>query len=209
MDLSSACVPCKSGYITFLSSPTNRFIFFNANRLDKKETILFCDAVENLIVSLPKALEKALSLTEDQIQADPGVIFTEDLSCFSGIEDQLKKTLMFKNSLSVNTYQSNVYIWIKRYFFDSDKQIWSACRGGFRFAPKLDNFEEILNFLKKNLEIAKSRGNNKNGTNHQVHFASSTNHSNDTIIAANNIATIAATAADTAKEADNLQQMEI
>lgn len=159
MDSSAPFIPCKNGYINFLNTPTNRFVFFNANRIDKKETILFCDAVENLVLALPQALEKVNNLTEEQIAADPGVIFSKDLSCFSGIGDQDNKNLMFKNCLSVNTYESNVYIWIKRYFFDTEKQIWSACRGGFRFAPKVDNIEEVLDFLKKHLEYAKSSKN--------------------------------------------------
>lgn len=153
-------VPCKSGYITFKSSPSNRFIFFTANRLEKNETILFSDAVEKLVVALPKALKAAQNLTEEEIQADSGLIFFEDLSCFLGIKDPNKKPLMFKNSLSVNTYQSNVYIWIKRYFKDTDTQTWSACRGGFCFAPNVDNFEEILNFLQKQLEVVKTSKNN-------------------------------------------------
>ena len=160
--METPCVPCKTGYISFLSSPLNRFVFFNANRLEKKELILFCDAVENLIVNLPKALEKALSLTEQEIQADPGVIFFEDLSCFSNWDEQTKKILMFKNSLSVNTYQSNIYIWIKRYFYDSEKQIWSACRGGHRFSPKFDDFEAILEFLKKHVNLLKVAQEQKN-----------------------------------------------
>ena len=138
-----------------LTLPPKDLFFYNANRTEKKELILFCDAVENLISALPKALQKALSLTQDEINEDQEAIFTEDLSCFSGIDEKTKKNIMFKNRLSVNTYQGYVHIWIKRFFYDSDRQLWLSCRGGFRFNPKTDDFEAIMNWLRYHVDLIK------------------------------------------------------
>jgi hypothetical protein len=148
-------VPCKIGYILYSDTPSKRFVFYNANRTEKKEFILFSDAVENLIVALPKALEKAQSLTQEEINEDQEAIFSEDLSCFSGVDEKTKKILMFKNRLSVNTYQGYLHIWLKRFFYDADRQLWLACRGGFRFNPKSDDFEAILDWLKYHVEVIK------------------------------------------------------
>jgi hypothetical protein len=150
-------VPCRSGYISYSDTPSKRFIFYNANRTEKKELILFSDAVVNLVAALPKALEKALSLTQEEINEDQEAIFSEDLSCFSGVDDQTRKIRMFKNRLSVNTYQGYLHIWIKRFFYDSERQMWLACRGGFRFNPISDDFESILNFLQGHLEAIQEK----------------------------------------------------
>jgi hypothetical protein len=124
--------------------------------VEKKEFVLFSDAVENLIHSLPKAVQKAKNLTENEIQIDKEV-FSEDLSCFSGVDEKTKKFLMFRNSLVVSTYQSKSYIWIKRYFYDSEKKLWSICRGNFMFSPEWDDFDIILDFLKKYVEFIKNK----------------------------------------------------
>ena len=152
-------IPCRIGYISYSETPSKRFVFYNNNRTEKKELILFSDAVENLIFALPKALEKALSLTQEEINEDQEAIFVEDLSCFSGVDEKTKKNLMFKNRLSVNTYQGYLHIWIKRFFYDADRQMWLACRGGFRFNPKTDDFEAILNWLKYHVELTKKNKN--------------------------------------------------
>ena len=149
-------VICRSGYIAYTETPSKRFIFFNANKTEKKELILFCDAVDKLILALPKAVEKANSLSDAQIVENQENLFYEDLSTFSGHDDKTNKMLLFKNRLSVNTYQGNAYIWIRRLFYDSDKNGWLACKGGFRFNPKTDDFANIMEWLQNKVDACKA-----------------------------------------------------
>ena len=143
------CINLNRGNIAFTTSPTPRLVFTSPNRTEARELILFGAAVKNLIFFLPKALAVARSIHGDQLQVDQENIFSEILSCYTA------QTLQMKNTLSVNSYNGYVNIWIKRFFLASDTNSWMACRGGFQITLN-DSEEYILDFLKSHIEVLKS-----------------------------------------------------
>lgn len=136
------------GSMACVTTPTPRLICNSPNRTENRDLILFGDAVKNLIHFLPKAFEVVKSITEEEQQINRENIYTETLSCYTA------QTLQMRNSLSVNTYNGHINIWIKRFFFGTDIQAWIACKGGFQITPH-DGEEQILTFLNKHIQTLK------------------------------------------------------
>ncbi len=143
-------ISLSRGNITFTTNPTPRLLFTSPNRTEARDLILFGDAVKNLIFFLPKALTVARSITGDQLQVDQENIYSEILSCYTA------QTLHMKNTLSVNSYNGYINIWIKRFFLASDTKLWHACRGGFQITLN-DSEDYILEFLKNQMEGLKPK----------------------------------------------------
>ena len=138
-------ISLNRGNIAFTTSPTPRLIFTSPNRTEARELVLFGDAVKNLIFFLPKALTVARSITGDQLQVDQENIYSEILSCYTA------HNLQMKNTLSVNSYNGYVNIWIKRFFLASDTKSWHACKGGFQITLN-DSEEYMLDYFQTQLE---------------------------------------------------------
>lgn len=146
----SNSISLSRGNIAFTTNPTPRLVFTSPNRTEARELIMFGDAVKNLIFFLPKALVVARAIPGEQLQVDQENIYTEILSCYTA------QTLQMKNTLSVNSYNGYVNIWIKRFFLAADTKLWVSCKGGFQITLN-DSEDDILEFLKNQMEVLKPR----------------------------------------------------
>ena len=128
---------------------------------DKRETIVFMDAMRQLIHCLPDAKLVASDFADmmvtggtteemgDVLQLD-GPIYYEVLALFEG--NTVARPI--QHVLTVSIFNGKAYIWLKRYFRDDQcGGEWKACRGGYHFGLN-DDENAILEYATECIRLA-------------------------------------------------------
>ena len=141
----------SKGIMSVITLPTPRLHLSSPNRAENREMVLFGAAVTNLAQFLPQAWQVALALTPEEMVHNRDRIYDQILSCYTA------KNVQMRNVLTVSCYNGAVSIWIRRNFFETESQVWLACKGGFQIQASGDNPEEVAKFLKTHMNTLRPK----------------------------------------------------